>query len=84
MSFETLSSTEWKGNKQKSFFPNYFINIENQIKNKIKYLSFYKSEIRKFPHSRSYEGVKALAKYRGIMSGLKYAEAFELIRYIKR
>ena len=84
LSFETLSSTEWKGNKQKSFFPNYFINIENEIKNKIKYLSFYKSEIRKFPHSRPYEGVKALAKYRGIISGLKYAEAFELIRYIKK
>ena len=40
--------------------------------------------MRKYPHSRSFEGIKTLSKYRGMMSGFKHAEAFELIRYIKK
>ena len=42
----------------------------------------YKSEIKKKPHSRSFEGIKNLAKLRGNQSGLKIAEAFEIIRKI--
>ena len=40
----------------------------------------YKSEIRKFPHPRSVEGIKAIAKYRGIQSHNKFSEAFKIIR----
>ena len=35
-----------------------------------------------FPHPRSFEGLKILAKYRGISVGQKYAEAFQEIRHI--
>jgi len=80
-SFEVLSSTEWQPN---TFNPNVFVNIENEIKDKIKALRKYKSEMRKFPHSRSIEGVRTLAKYRGMQSGLKFAEAFILMRKIKK
>ena len=36
----------------------------------------YKSEIRKFPHARSIEGIENLAMYRGIQSGLKKQKHF--------
>ena len=40
----------------------------------------YKSEIKKFPHPRSVEGIKTLAKYRGMQSYNKFSEAFKIIR----
>ena len=43
----------------------------------------YKSEIRNFPHPRSKEAIIALAKKWGSVTGVKYAEAFELIRSLK-
>jgi|TARA_B100000401_G_C52764042_1_gene699756 LmbE family N-acetylglucosaminyl deacetylase len=78
ISFEILSSTEWKFSK--IFEPNLFVNIEKEIKYKIKALKRYKSEIRKYPHPRSAEGIKILGSYRGIQSHNKFAEAFKIIR----
>ena len=40
----------------------------------------YKNEIRKFPHPRSVEGIKNASLRWGTVSGLKCAEAFELIK----
>ena len=57
---------------------------EKNIKEKWKALSYYKSEIQKFPHPRSKEGVYNLAKVRGSQAGEKYAEAFKLIREFKK
>ena len=65
---------------KKSFQPNMYFNVTNQIKEKIKALKFYKSEIRKYPHSRSLKALEALAKVRGVASGCKYAEAFIIVR----
>ena len=81
-SFEILSSTEWAAFKNKHFQPNFFIDISRQIKNKIKALKYYKSEIKKYPHSRSLKAIEALAKIRGVSSGFKFAEAFILIRHL--
>lgn len=78
ISFEILSSTEWRYNQ--IFEPNLFINIEKEIKFKIRALKRYKSEIRNYPHPRSTEGIKALGSYRGIQSHNKFAEAFKIIR----
>ncbi|MCK4589148.1 MAG: PIG-L family deacetylase [Nanoarchaeota archaeon] len=83
-SFETLSSTEWQINKKKLFTPNIYVDIEYEINSKIKALKKYKSEVREYPHSRSVEGIKILAQFRGLESGLKYAEAFYLLREVKR
>lgn len=78
-SFEILSSSEW--NYTSEFGPNYFeILSEQNVKAKWGALSYYKSEIQKFPHPRSKEGVYNLAKLRGSQAGEKYAEAFKLIR----
>lgn len=82
-SFEIPSSTEWGIPKKKNYFiPNVFIDISDTFNIKIKALKAYKSEIRRYPHPRSLEGVKVLAQKRGIEAGLKYAEAFELIKSI--
>lgn len=45
-------------------------------------MSKYKSELREFPHPRSIEGMKVMAKKWGSVIGTEYAEAFELIRKI--
>ena len=70
--FEIASSTEWAfGSFSNSFNPNYFIDIEKNIKNKIKSLKFYKNELRKYPHPRSLKNVENLSMIRGASVGLK-------------
>ena len=82
--FETLSSTEWNFNlKKKSFNPNYFIDITKTIKKKIQAAKAYKQEISTWPHPRSINGIKNLAKYRGQSVGVKFAEAFFALRQVK-
>lgn len=82
LTFETLSSTEWQAKWNKQFCPNVYVNVEKYIDKKIEAMESYKSELRYYPHSRSVEGIKILAKYRGLEAGLKYAEAFQLIKKI--
>lgn len=79
--FETLSSTEWQAG-DKRFMPNTYIDIVDELEAKVSALTEYKSEVRKYPHPRSPEGIKILAQYRGLEAGLKYAEAFCLVRKI--
>lgn len=43
-------------------------------------LKAYQKEMRQYPHSRSIEGIKNLARYRGSQIGVDLAEAFEVIR----
>ena len=81
-SWENMSSTEWSSSKiGVSFNPNVFIDISDTILIKKRALTYYKNEMRKYPHPRSWEAIEALAKYRGASSGKLYAEAFELVRY---
>jgi len=80
--FETLSSTEWQSKNGQVFNPNKYVNIEDTIEQKIKAMKEYKGEIRNYPHPRSPEGIKILASFRGLESGLRFAEAFETVREI--
>lgn len=81
--FEVLSSTEWQiPSPDRVFVPNWFVDIEHEIDGKLDALRCYASEMREYPHSRSYQGVKNLAAYRGVCVGRKYAEAFSLGRSI--
>lgn len=83
LSFEILSSTEW-GFKE-AFNPNVFFSVtEDKLKLKLEALSCYGTEIKAYPFSRSLEGVETLARYRGMQSGVHYAEAFHLVREIVR
>ncbi|MDA9838481.1 PIG-L family deacetylase [Candidatus Pelagibacter sp.] len=81
--FETISSSEWNFNTDvKTFSPNKFVNIEKFINKKIKAIKFYKKELKAYPHPRSLEGIKNLARYRGQSVGMKFAEAF-MIGFIR-
>jgi LmbE family N-acetylglucosaminyl deacetylase len=59
------------------FNPNYYEDIEGFMDDKIQLLSFYRSELRKYPDPRSIGGVMILARYRGLQRMMKFAEAFE-------
>jgi LmbE family N-acetylglucosaminyl deacetylase len=81
--FETVSSSEWSQHtNDKSFKPNYFVDITDTIDKKLESLQFYDVEMRPFPHPRSYKGVQYLAQVRGMTVGVEYAEAFEIIRRV--
>jgi hypothetical protein len=47
-------------------------------------LQCYAEEMRPWPHTRSYQAVEALAKWRGATVGTEAAEAFVLSRMINR
>ena len=83
MSFEILSSSEWAFTD--TFKPNYFEELADcHIESKCHALSVYESEIKDYPFPRSIEGVRVLAMMRGMQSGFMYAEAFNLIRMLKK
>ena len=73
---------EIQGNTKVPFVPNVFENIEKEFSYKIKGFKMYKSEIEEFPNPRSITAIENLAIQRGVESGTKKAEAFELIRSI--
>lgn len=83
--FETASSTEWQTSQSMpAFVPNWFVDISATIDTKMSALKAYDSEMRPWPHPRSYEGVEHLARWRGATIGCEAAEAFVLGREIKR
>ena len=83
--FETPSSTEWAFQKiTPAFRPNTFVDIASTIDRKIQALGAYRNELRPFPHPRSPENIRAAAQWWGSASGTGYAEAFELVRSIRR
>lgn len=77
-SFEIVCSGNWKFNKK--FIPTTYVDISKFIEKKLKSWAEYKNETKNFPFPRSREGLKVLAKYRGMQSYLQYAEAFKLER----
>lgn len=81
--FETVSSTEWNfGNKEKSFYPNLFVDITDYLELKCVAMEKYKSELCEFPHPRSLEMLKAIAQKWGGTVGKRAVEAFEVIRIV--
>jgi LmbE family N-acetylglucosaminyl deacetylase len=80
-SYEVLSSSEW--GFKKAFNPNVFYKLsENNVDEKYESLKQFKSETQSYPHPRSKEGIYSNAVFRGVQSGNKFAEAFELIRQL--
>ena len=78
LSYEVLSETEWNENEE-SFSPNYFVRLDrSDINKKIKAFLSYKSQVKKFPHPRSKEGIINLSKVRGSQVFMNYAEAFKV------
>ena len=83
-SFEVLSATHWQSpSMSNAFNPNYFVDVSDFIKQKIKALKCYDNEMRDYPHARSYEAVVSLSSFRGSSVGVHNAEAFVIERLIK-
>jgi LmbE family N-acetylglucosaminyl deacetylase len=82
--FEVLSSTEraWQ-EPSRVFLPNLYVDITATIDMKKLALRYYQSECRPYPHPRSIEAVEYLARKRGNEVGLKYAEAFHVVRKVE-
>jgi LmbE family N-acetylglucosaminyl deacetylase len=80
-SFEVLSSTEW--NFPLRFSPDVFFDISETIDMKLAAMEKYQSELREYPHPRSLKGIRLNAEQWGMKTGLKYAEAFKLVRLVK-
>lgn len=83
LSYEVLSETEWSKGLG-AFSPNYYIPLTTEdMRVKVSAMKAYQSELRPYPHPRSLEVLKVLAKLRGSEIGCQSAEAFTLIRGIE-
>jgi len=82
--YECISETEFApALPENQFIPNYFVDITQEFLQKIELIEIYESELGIHPFPRSIENIKALAKYRGAMIGVKYAEAFSVLKIIE-
>lgn len=80
---EVPSSTEWNSfSGQNAFIPNSFFEVEDTIELKINAMAQYGSELREYPHPRSLNHLKELAKVNGTKVGLNYSENFMIVRNI--
>ncbi len=85
LSFEIASSTEWGvAGFNKRFEPNYYVDISKYKKIKLKALEIYKDEMRQWPHPRSIRAVECQMTLRGAQAGLRAAEAFCILREIRK
>ena len=80
--FETVSSTEWAARPGDIFQPNVYVDITATFAAKAAAVAAYQPELRPYPYPRSVEGVETLARTRGTVIGVPYAEAFCLVRGI--
>lgn len=79
--FEVASATDYGNSKITGLFsPNLFVDISDKWAEKNDALNAYSREMKDYPHSRSIESIKNLAKIRGNQVGYHLAEAFEVIR----
>jgi len=85
--YEAASSTEWApplGGT--SFAPSVYVDITDTLAAKLEamrcYSDAHESEVRPYPHPRSYEAIDVYARRHGVESGLHAAEAFMLVRQI--
>jgi len=83
--FEVASSTEWTFHQRSPVFAaNVFVDIAATVELKAQAMSHYEMEARAFPHPRSSEAIHATAQRWGTVAGLPAAEAFELVRSIRK
>jgi len=79
--YSVPSSSEWAPFLPgRSFLPNWFVDISPTLKQKLRALAHYSSEIPPYPHPRSLAAVENQAKYWGSSVGFEYAEPFMLMR----
>ena len=79
---EIISETDY-GFQSEKFEPNLFIDITNELEEKIEAMKIYDTEIEEVPFPRSLENIRALASVRGGNCTSRYAEAFCIIKQIE-
>ncbi len=80
---EVLSSTEWAAPGSPAFVPTDFLDIAASLERKVAAMEAYASELGTFPHPRSADGIRALARMRGAQCGRPVAEAFMTVRRLR-
>ena len=78
ISYEAPEHSRWSTNG--IFVPNFFVNIDKFLNNKIKAFYKYKSQVR--VSHRDKDTIRAQAEYRGKETGMKVSEAYVLHRFI--
>lgn len=81
MTMEIVSETDF-GRPENAFVPNYYVDITSYLENKIQAIEIYDTELGEHPFPRSLDNIRALAILRGASAGVKYAEAFRMIKKI--
>jgi len=82
LAYEVISETEFSSPFHNTFVPNNFSDISGYLDKKISIMKIYKNEMGDHPFPRSIENINALATYRGSVAGVKYAEAFMVLKEI--
>ena len=77
LSFQTPGASEWAFKRPQM---NVFVDVTKQMERKARALKFFEEELVGIC---SLDALEARARYYGSIVGVKYAEAFELIRRIK-
>ena len=81
--YETLSETDFAPPLNgTTFAPNSFTDISDFLEGKIEMMRTYKGEMGEHPFPRSERNIRSLATVRGATAGVKYAEAFMLLKEI--
>lgn len=79
--YECISETEFApALPEKVFHPNCFVDISDQMEEKINIMRIFDSELGEHPFPRSERNMRALATFRGAMAGVEYAEAFQILK----
>lgn len=81
MTMEIISETDF-GTPINPFVPNYYIDITKYMEKKINAMAIYDTELGESPFPRNIENIRAMAMVNGARAGVKYAEAFRLIKCI--
>jgi LmbE family N-acetylglucosaminyl deacetylase len=81
MTMEIISETDF-GTPENPFVPNCYVDISDYMDRKIEALKIYDTELGTHPFPRSIENIKALATVRGATAGVRYAEAFRVVKMI--
>lgn len=82
VTMEILSETDF-GDPYSAFQPNYFVDITNYLQQKLEAMKIYSTELQEAPFPRNLDAIQALALLRGGTSGVKYAEAFHVIKVME-
>lgn len=85
LAFETLSNSEWAvPNVSNEFRPSVFVDVSDHLDAKLDALAEHNGELRTHPHPRTIDNVRRNARLWGAKAGVPAAEAFELLREVRR